>query len=241
MKTTKVDYVKIVSLFLVIVVLVLSFLPICPYESFTGEFEPVTRKAIYVTTYKPFYSILTKFSRDILMIGPFLMVFSFFGFYIASIVALVFLLFSKDKLFLAFLGVATVCMTPYIFLLLYISLFALITVLAYIVVFIINVADKKIKSSNAIEKEEEHKRHTNKIIANNIRAKRKSLYLTQEQLAEKSFLSRSLISKIESAKVYISDDHLLRISQALGVDNIESLKQDGVNDETHGKDDNKND
>ncbi len=224
MKNPKLDYVKIFTISVVIIVLVLSFLPINPYEYYSGEVEPETRKAIYITIYKPFYTIVINYSRDILLFVPFLMTLAFFVYYIGSLLAIIYLLFDKNKEFLIFLVVSTLCMIPYAATLSYVSIFALVTIIVYIVLIVINALNYRNTQLKTNSKLEAAERALNNNIAKNIRTRRKQLGFTQQTLAEKSYLSRTLISKIESAKVRITDEHLDKISKSLDTD-IDSLKE----------------
>ncbi len=67
-----------------------------------------------------------------------------------------------------------------------------------------------------------------RIVGKNIRKYRDLKYLTQDDLSEYTYLSRTYISEIENGKKNITVVRLLEISEALDVD-FEALVE-GIND-----------
>ena len=57
-----------------------------------------------------------------------------------------------------------------------------------------------------------------KILARNIKRQREKLGITQENLAEKSFISAAMMNDIEGCRTWISDKTLINLSSALKVD-----------------------
>ncbi|MBR5097503.1 MAG: helix-turn-helix transcriptional regulator [Treponema sp.] len=69
--------------------------------------------------------------------------------------------------------------------------------------------------AKSLKKESEENEFLRTILSNNIRAYRKDLHLTQEQLAENADISLSYLADIEHCKTWISDKTLLKLAKAL--------------------------
>jgi len=57
-----------------------------------------------------------------------------------------------------------------------------------------------------------------KILSANIKARRKKLGISQEKLAEMSNLSTQMINSIEGYRAWVSDNTLIALSNALGIE-----------------------
>ena len=55
------------------------------------------------------------------------------------------------------------------------------------------------------------------LLGKKIKERRIQLHLTQTQLADKIFVSRTLITKIESGSVKLSEENLTLLEQTLGI------------------------
>ncbi|PID95610.1 MAG: transcriptional regulator [Bacteroidetes bacterium] len=77
--------------------------------------------------------------------------------------------------------------------------------------------DKKYGKTGTVSRTEFHEKAMAWYYGEILREKRKELKLTQMQLAEKTGLKRTYISRIEQGKTDIQLSSLLRISEALGL------------------------
>ena len=145
MKKTNFDYVKVLTIAAIAIILILSFLPINPDSHYSGTHDPETHKAIIITEYKAFYTILPFYTKKVPNIGATMMVICFFLFYISSVLAIAFLLFNKNNGFKIAIAVATLCIVPFAGVFVYVSIFALIVTLVYIALFVISIINFKYK------------------------------------------------------------------------------------------------
>jgi transcriptional regulator with XRE-family HTH domain len=65
-----------------------------------------------------------------------------------------------------------------------------------------------------------------RVFADRVRARRKELNLSQEELADRAEVHRTFIGHVERAETNISIDNIARISEALGVPAFELLRPD---------------
>ena len=65
-----------------------------------------------------------------------------------------------------------------------------------------------------------------RVFADRVRARRKELNLSQEELADRAEVHRTFIGRVERAETNISIDNIARISEALGVPAFELLRPD---------------
>lgn len=57
-----------------------------------------------------------------------------------------------------------------------------------------------------------------RVFADNVRARRRGLAISQEELADRAGVHRTYVGAVERAEINISIDNLDRISGALGID-----------------------
>jgi transcriptional regulator with XRE-family HTH domain len=62
------------------------------------------------------------------------------------------------------------------------------------------------------------------VFAARVRARRKELGISQEELADRAQLHRTFVGAVERAETNVSIDNIARISSALAVDAAELLK-----------------
>ena len=62
------------------------------------------------------------------------------------------------------------------------------------------------------------------IYANHVRARRKELGISQEELADRAQVHRTFIGAVERSETNVSIDNIARISDALGVSAFELLR-----------------
>ena len=65
-----------------------------------------------------------------------------------------------------------------------------------------------------------------RVFADRVRARRKELNLSQEELADRAEVHRTFIGHVERAESNVSLDNIARISEALGVPAFELLRPD---------------
>lgn len=65
-----------------------------------------------------------------------------------------------------------------------------------------------------------------RIFADNVRARRKEMGISQEELADRAHVHRTFIGAIERAETNVSIDNIARISSALQAASCEMLKPD---------------
>lgn len=65
-----------------------------------------------------------------------------------------------------------------------------------------------------------------RVFADRVRARRKELGLSQEELADRADLHRTFIGHVERAESNVSIDNIARISEALDVPAFELLRTD---------------
>lgn len=63
-----------------------------------------------------------------------------------------------------------------------------------------------------------------RVFAARVRARRKELGISQEELADRAQLHRTFVGAVERAETNVSIDNIARISSALAVDAAELLK-----------------
>lgn len=216
--------VKIISSMVLVLIFAFCFIPVVPIDVFTGTFEETTNKAIYITEYKAFYTVLYKYAKDILYFWPFIMTAAFFLFLFGIILSLVFLVVDKTKQFLISFSITTIVLVPYVFAFDYGSVFALIVFVICLLMLLLNILVAIKENQTQLQNKSKIELAINLALAKQIKSKRVELKMTQKEVAEKTFMSRSLISKIESGKVTISKNHLEQLSTCLGDDIKEGVK-----------------
>ena len=65
-----------------------------------------------------------------------------------------------------------------------------------------------------------------RVFADHVRARRKELGLSQEELADRAEVHRTFIGHVERAESNVSLNNIARISEALGVPAFELLRPD---------------
>lgn len=66
------------------------------------------------------------------------------------------------------------------------------------------------------------------VFAQRVRAERKRLGISQEELADRAQLHRTFVGSVERAETNISIDNIGRLSDALGVDAAQLMSAEGV-------------
>lgn len=217
MTKTIIRYRKYFITALLVAVLVTSFIPFNRFEVYSGAKDAITGRPIYTYEYRSFFIRLFHYITDV-RYESFLFASCIIIFYLATLLSLLYLLFNKRIRFLIALLLNVVCMITLAFTGSYISMYSLVVAVICFVLMLLDLLLFIIWNDKTKKKEIAIKRAENEKIAQTIRTKRKECGLTQKDLAEKAFISRSLLSKIESGSVTIGDNHLKNIAIALGVD-----------------------
>jgi transcriptional regulator with XRE-family HTH domain len=71
-----------------------------------------------------------------------------------------------------------------------------------------------------------HPSKLRRTFANNVRARRKELGLSQEELADRAQVHRTFVGHVERAETNVSIDNIARISEALEVPPSELLRSE---------------
>jgi len=208
---------KYVFTIILVGILISSFIPFNHFEVYSGTKDPMTHMPVYYYEYRSFFNRLFHYITDI-RFESFLYASSIVVFYVFMFLSLVYLILDKRIRFSISLLVADVCMFILIFTNSYISTYSIIVSAICFVLLIADIAMSILWTDRIKKKELEIKANRNEKIARLIRQKRKEVGLTQKALAEKAFISRSLLSKIETGGVSISDVHLKNIASVLGVE-----------------------
>lgn len=207
------DYHKIFTIVVLIIVLIMTFLPINVYAIDTGDHSKVTGDPIIIYEYRSFFVVIFRIIRDI---DAYFFYFgmAFILYYVSTLVALFLLIIDKKTEFKISLTISMLFMFSMIFLFMYIIWFAVVVSIVYLFLLILNIANDSSKESRAHAKELASKKETNNIIASNIRNRRKELCLTQQEVADKTFMSRSLISKLSQEAFSLVMNNCLELLNA---------------------------
>lgn len=207
---------KIITIATIAIVLIMTFIPFYRVDHFTGK-DGVTGRPIYTYEYRSFFLRLFYYMGDIRRSS------FFFGlviivFYLSAILSIVYLLLDKKIRFNISLLFGGICMTILIFTDSYISVFSVIVASVYFALLLGSVVLDVFTNNNFSKTEEKAKKAESKRIGMLVKNKRKELGLTQKELADRSFMSRSLVSKIELGEVSLNGNHLKSLAAALDVD-----------------------
>ena len=126
MKKAKLDYVKVLTIAVIAIVLVMTFIPINPWSTPPHHSETVSYKL---------YSFFENVVNAARSSYPFVVAFGIL-FYLATIAAIVFLLLNKRNIYLASLALGMFCMTPFLYPLFLSMYFALGVILIYVVLIV---------------------------------------------------------------------------------------------------------
>ena len=204
----------LITLAVTIFALVLSVLPILPISVYLGlEGKKIP---IYTTQvdayYLYFYSLLIKGE-----VSSFFFALGMIGFYVSAFLVVLFIFLADYRKVKTCLVVCSISHILGIVTLSYISIFSTICLTAFLSLFIVDFSidqNSKLKNQSALER----KRELMVFLGQKIREGRNNKGLTQQQLADKIFVSRSLITKFEIGTNMPSEKQLEDLSIVLDID-----------------------
>ena len=205
---------SLVAIILIVLFILLSFLPILPVWSYVETDERF--KVIYILKYHAYYEGLTIFAKpkDFL---SYLFTISFFGSYIFLGLSLVFAIINKKYMHIITLFIDSCLFFIVSFSNNKASNFAAIAFVATLFLVILNLLCELQIRKNSVRSEVDVDEHSLKI-GEMIKEKRKELHLTQQELSNRTNISRSLIAKFETGNAQPSDRQLKAFSNALDLD-----------------------
>ena len=220
----------VISLFVLVVLVVLTFLPIIPVENFIIDFE--SHALIPYYEYHPFFTIFIIYANGIGAIAFWLGA-SVIFYYLFTFLVVLFAIIGKRLWSKLFLLLATLSMIPTIFNESFANIHrvsigtynesfartpAIIIAGAYLAILLLDmIADcyyaRTIDKKAYLKKKEEMMR-----VGTLIKDKRKEAGLTQQQLADHIFVSRSLITKYEAGQLFPNRKTCESLSSELNID-----------------------
>ena len=216
-KNKSTDYVKILNITALFCVLVVSFVPLVPVDVYSGTRDIVSYRPIYYTKYDSFFLLVLQ-RVQYSGYSSFLFGLLIISFYLTTICAFICVFIAQKTRFKIFLLLGALFMLISIFDWFYTASFSIIVSSLYLLLLIINIVVDTMMETITKSREAKDKKEQRRQIAYKIKDTRRRIGLTQKELADKAFISRSLVSKIESGNAYLSEENLRRIAAALGVD-----------------------
>ena len=213
MNKKNINWIKVISITLIVVTLVMSFVPVNPWSTPAPpeyEVEPTYRFFSYA---KNVFGLVSAGSSGAWAIFE---VISALLFYIGSLVSLVFVIINKKLQFKITMLFCVMFLIPTSFPALTSTYYVIGAISVYLLIFLINYINDKYPLTEFLAYKE--KKKENKAVGVGLKNRRIELQMTQQELADKAFISRSLISKMESGKTPVNKDNLERIAMALEVD-----------------------
>lgn len=200
----------LITLVLIFLILLFSILPILPYSVYIGLED--RRIPIYKTQVHVYYA----YFFDLIENGnvlSFIYAFGMIAFYVSSFIASIYILLGDKRNTKIWLVILSLSHILGIITFSYISIFSTISICFTLSIYIIDlVIDKRMMKLNS---------HDQELLINMgkaIREKRIDMNLTQQQLADKVYVSRSLIAKIETGS-YVPNERLINdLSDILDID-----------------------
>lgn len=211
----------LISLIIIALFVILSFLPILPIYS-SGPVDESSQIIVTTIEYSSFFVALFHFisGNDFF---AFLFASGIIGFYLCSIITIIYILIKDEFRSKLWLLLIAFFMLVDIFSLTYISGFAFIGFLSCVALFVMDfIVDYK---ANGELKDLQNKKALMTSIGKNIKQERIKHNMTQQELAEKVFVSRSLIAKVETGSVLPNKTLLKELSKVFNI-NLEYLVRD---------------
>ena len=209
----------LVTLLILFLILFLSILPILPISVYVGLED--RRIPLYETQVQTYYSYLFS-SIETGTVLSFLYAFGMIAFYVSSFGSVIYILLADKKNAKIWLLICALSHILGIVTLSYISIFSTISFTLTISLLIVDYYFDHQRSVSEKALLENKRKQLNRL-GQIIKERRIEKGLTQQALADKVFVSRTLIAKIENGSYLVNDDLLKNISIVLGVelDNIE--------------------
>ena len=214
----QIQITRFITILVLIVIVVLSFMPIIPYENVVVNQESHTVVSYY--GYYMFFSILFVFIRD----GTFLSFFfalTIIAFYVVTVFLIIYLIIGKSIQMIILFILDALLMVPTVVNISYASLFSLITCISLLTMLIANCFVEYMAKISNKKKSKMVSRELMVKTGAVIKEKRKEKGLTQEQLASKLFVSRSLIAKYEAGVLFPDEKQLAALDEILGINDAQ--------------------
>lgn len=209
--------VNVVTLIATLSLLLLSFLQVSPSWKYIGDNVYSGNPTYSLSFYYYFLQIRECFStRDILSIFCGITIILF---YIALFTCIVSVVFKWDWLtFISLLFVILCNILSITSLINPVVVFSAFSLIACLLLVVINILFNKTFVAVINSVSNSFKKQKMIQIGNNIKRERSNKNLTQEELANKVYVSRTLITKFESGERMPSEDQIESIAEALKID-----------------------
>lgn len=212
-KVVKYELHYIITLLVCVLFLILSFCPVIPvwnYKISSTSTDPVP----YVE-YNQYYTQIFTFIRKAKIL-PFIFAIGMIASYFTCLLIIIFVFFTKNKQVKITLVISCISHLLGVFSFSLITWFSFIFFLAFLIILALDIVIdyRKYKSVFLIEKRKKEKMQKIGLI---IKSKRTNMRLTQQELADKVFVSRSLIAKFENGTSLPSDKQIKDISNILEI------------------------
>lgn len=213
----------LITLFTVILFLVLSFLPVLPYWIQVGVSDDPVVGAIVELKYFIYFDMLINAIRSSNVVS-YIFSLAMVGFYVTSILTIIFVLAQNNTGTKVSLLLGAIVNLVTIFTISYITSFSIAGFVAYFAMFIICLAFDHSELTKS-DKDYLLKLEKMKKIGLNIKNSRLEKHITQQELADRIYISRSLVAKFETGKSQPSEKQICDIAKALDIDSsvIKSL------------------
>lgn len=201
----KIEKYHIVLLSIILLFMSLSFFRITPYW-----IKKESSYLLHFTTYYLYFFELIRLAKFI----PMIIAISMLCYYVFSFTTIILIVLRKTSKAIMFFTIASLSLVIGVFSFSRISSYSIFVSVIYNVMLIIYLYKNK-REGNTLNMNN-RKNNERMIIGSNIKKKRNEIGLTQQEIADKLYISRSLVAKVEAGNAMLDEKQMLNLSIVFG-------------------------